>query len=330
MPKISIIVPVYCAESYLERCVESILSQTEKNLELILVDDGSIDNTGKMCDDFARKDARVVVIHQENSGVSIARNKGLAIARGEYIGFVDSDDWIEKNMYERLLKTVKKTDAEIVVCDALTVQSNTEKILDTIPPLLQNTTLKKEEINSETLLYLAGAVWRCVYKKDLIKINSIEFPAGIKMSEDRIFNILCMGYAKKIAYLKESYYNRFINLESVVHSFHADYFKLVKDAYYSTQVALDIAWNENIELKNAYLGQFIGGAFAAINNYFYKTCPWSFSEKLCSVKEICDDVELREAIVRSKNNSKRAKWILNKNVFLLSMYSILANIKHRR
>jgi glycosyltransferase involved in cell wall biosynthesis len=116
MPKISIIVPVYKVEKYLRRCLDSIVAQTFTNWECILVDDGSPDNSGKICDEYAEKDTRFRVIHQENQGVSAARNKGLDEAKGEWIGFVDSDDWIEPNMYEYLYSNAIKTKADVVIC----------------------------------------------------------------------------------------------------------------------------------------------------------------------------------------------------------------------
>ena len=106
--KISIIVPIYNVEKYLDRCIESIVGQTYKNLEIILIDDGSPDNCPQMCDEWAKKDDRIKVVHKENGGVSLARNKGMDIATGTYIGFVDSDDYIDKNMYEKLMDCKKK------------------------------------------------------------------------------------------------------------------------------------------------------------------------------------------------------------------------------
>ncbi len=107
-PKISIIIPVYNVEQYLGRCMESVLNQTYKNIEVILIDDGSKDRSSSMCDEWKAKDDRVVVIHQKNAGAGAARNAGLAIANGELIGFVDSDDWIQLNMYETLINAIKK------------------------------------------------------------------------------------------------------------------------------------------------------------------------------------------------------------------------------
>lgn len=115
-PKISIIVPVYKVEPYLRKCLDSIIAQTYTNLEIILVNDGSPDNCGAICDEYAAKDTRIIVIHKENGGVSSARNMGLDVATGEYIGYVDSDDWIEPDMYEYLLGLAKTHDADVAQC----------------------------------------------------------------------------------------------------------------------------------------------------------------------------------------------------------------------
>ena len=105
-PMISVIVPIYNVEKYLARCVDSIVNQTYKNLEIILVDDGSPDRCPQMCDDYAEKDSRIKVIHKKNGGLSDARNAGMAVATGEYISFIDSDDWIETSMFELLLNNI--------------------------------------------------------------------------------------------------------------------------------------------------------------------------------------------------------------------------------
>lgn len=116
MPLISIIVPVYKVEKYLHRCIDSILIQSFTDFELILVDDGSPDNCGNICDEYAEKDSRIVVIHKKNGGLSDARNSGIAMARGKYIGFVDGDDYIEKYMYESLYNNIKEADADMAIC----------------------------------------------------------------------------------------------------------------------------------------------------------------------------------------------------------------------
>lgn len=166
MIRVSIIIPVYNAEEHLTKCVESVLAQTEKNIEIILIDDGSRDSSLDICQAYEKQDERVRVIHQENFGVSVARNRGIEIAVGEYIGFVDSDDWIQRDMYERLLKEAEETGAEVVMCDAITVYSNGKIQVDTITQLLENQILKKSDFTPSLLLEMAGSAWRCIYKNN--------------------------------------------------------------------------------------------------------------------------------------------------------------------
>lgn len=145
-PLISVIVPIYDVESYLPKCVESVLRQTYTNLEIILVDDGSPDNSGKICDDFAARDPRVRVIHKENGGLSSARNAGLDAAHGEYITFLDSDDWIAEDAYEHLLSVMRKYDVKLVCGGNYNVSSKTgEQTLGVCPK-------KEEKITAEAMV----------------------------------------------------------------------------------------------------------------------------------------------------------------------------------
>ncbi len=116
---ISVIVPVYNVAPYLQRCVNSILAQTYQDLELIMIDDGSTDNSGSICDELQKKDPRIIVIHQNNQGVSAARNAGLDKCTGGYISFVDPDDWIEQNMYQDMVTAIKQKDADFAVCNVI-------------------------------------------------------------------------------------------------------------------------------------------------------------------------------------------------------------------
>lgn len=114
---ISVIVPVYNVKPYLQKCVDSIRNQTYQNLEIILVDDGSTDGSGEMCDEYANKDSRVIALHQKNAGQGAARNLGLDTAHGEWVGFVDADDWIDLNYYEKLVQAAETADADMACCD---------------------------------------------------------------------------------------------------------------------------------------------------------------------------------------------------------------------
>ena len=335
MIKLSIIVPIYNAQNHLKKCIESIMNQTEKDIEIILIDDGSTDDSLKICNEYQRKDFRINVIHQKNSGVSIARNQGIKIAKGEYIGFVDSDDWIDLDMFKRLLEEAKKTDADIVMCDATTVYSTGEKQEDTITQLATNRILDKSDFTPALLLEMAGSVWRCIYKNNNyrdkpIKSNKFYFPLGIKFSEDRIYNIYAFGYANKIDYIKESYYNRYMNEKSAVHRFHGDYFEAYKKSANEIEKAIYLAWNNDQCYQTAYLKQLITGSIMAICNYYYKTSTLDCFQKRTAVKKLCDDQMLRNAIEKTGFINKQAKWIVNKKINLLILYAKIANLKHNR
>lgn len=331
--KVSIIVPIYKAEEFLSHCVDSILKQTEKDFELILVDDGSPDNSGKLCDEYAKRDSRVKVIHQKNSGVSAARNAGIAAATGNYFGFVDSDDWIEPDMFEQLLNEAERTGSDVVMCDATTVYDDGRTQADTIMQLSENRILKKSDFTPSLLLEMAGSAWRCIYKNDRysdkLRKYPLAFPLGVKFSEDRIFNLYAFGQSNKVCYLKESYYNRFMNVKSAVHRFHQDYFEAYKKAAGGIEQAIRCVWDNDPELQKAYLGQFIGGAIGAICNYYYKTSPMTAVEKKNMVKRLCEDRQLRSAI-EAYGADRRSRWILNRKYNLLIAYAKLANWKHGR
>lgn len=334
MVKISIVIPIYNAEDHLQRCVDSVLNQTEKNIEIILVDDGSKDNSIEICKNYLNQDKRVQLIHQENSGVSAARNRGIEQACGEYIGFIDSDDWIEPNMYECLLREANQASADIVICDARTVYEDGKIQADTITQLSGNQILQKSEFTPSLLLEMAGSAWRCIYKNHryndkLQKQKTILFPLGVKFSEDRIFNLYAFGQANKIAYMKKVFYNRYMNKKSAVHRFHEDYFEAYKKAASCIERAIEFAWNNDINLQKAYLGQFISGALGAICNYYYKTSILTAEEKRSRVKKVCEDIQLRNAI-KKYGADKKSQWILDRKYWLLITYARLANLKHRR
>lgn len=171
MPLISIIIPVYNVEEYLSTCLESIINQTYQNLEIILVDDGSTDSSGRICDEYALKDERVLVIHQQNGGLSAARNSGLDIAKGDYIGFVDSDDYIELDMYEVLLNFAKNNNLDVSMCSAYEVfpEKKVKKRIDCFPPFI---TENIDEIINEIFINKRGgvavAVWCKLFKREVV------------------------------------------------------------------------------------------------------------------------------------------------------------------
>ena len=200
--KISVIVPVYNVEQYLERCVDSIINQTYTNLEIILVNDGSTDNSGKLCDELAKKDERIRVIHKENGGLSDARNRGIDEAESDLVGFIDSDDYIDSDMYEVLLKNLNNTDADLSMCALYDVYNNT--------PEAQVTNKETWELNSEQAIkmvmeakILSVTAVNKLYRKSLF--TDLKFEVG-KIAEDAFIMIKLLDKCEKIVATNEKKY----------------------------------------------------------------------------------------------------------------------------
>lgn len=321
VPKISIIIPFYNAEKYLSQCMESILVQTISSYEVIFVDDGSTDNGLLICEQYASQDGRIVVIHQENQGVSAARNRGIAAAAGDYIGFVDADDYIRPDMFQIMLDHAKKYDAEIVLCDSIAISGNGNQESETFVSLSSGGLLHRSEIKPPVLLEMAGAVWRCIYRTSFLKEHCIEFPVGLKISEDRIFNLLAMGYASKIAYVKEPLYFRTLNDESAVHRYHADYPAIVERGRVATVTAIEQAWGNNPEFQNCYKRQYVEACLNAIENEKRSDAHHSFWRRYLEIRSICSNPKLTEAITSTnyQKENLKCRWILQKRYFILSL-----------
>ena len=185
---ISIIVPAYNVEAYLVRCVESILNQTHGNLEIILINDGSKDSSGMICDAFAEKDSRIHVIHQENKGVSAARNAGLDIASGDWIGFVDSDDWIEPDMFEKLLNAAVESGKLVAVCGFVKYHLNgwkEKRACGYIPKVLGREQALEYMLSNK---YYEGHVCNKLFKCSLVHDLKVRFDETVHACEDLLFS----------------------------------------------------------------------------------------------------------------------------------------------
>lgn len=211
---ISIIVPIYNVEKYLDRCIKSILNQTYKNLQIILVDDGSPDNCGKICDEYALKDKRIEVIHKENGGVSSARNIGLEKVKGKYIGFVDADDYISEDMYESMLNLIKNNDADTCICNLYIEENNSLSIKN---KNIGNKIYNRMEILKEVILDKNIQSYPCnkLFKKELLK--KIKFPEG-KKYEDIGTTFYILENANKIIVTDKPYYYYYQRQDSTVNN----------------------------------------------------------------------------------------------------------------
>jgi glycosyltransferase involved in cell wall biosynthesis len=205
-------VPVYNVEDYVAKCIESITNQTYGNLEIILIDDGSTDKSGDICDEYSKKDNRVIVVHQENQGLSMARNNALDIAGGDYIGFVDSDDWISPDMYYILYSNIIEYDADMAICNFHFVDQNGDVVLDSegkyiyeknaavVKAVLQNDDKMAHYFHFDTYDVVA---WNKLYDKKLF--DGIRYPCG-KIFEDTFTTHKLIDKADKIVVLPEYEY----------------------------------------------------------------------------------------------------------------------------
>lgn len=187
-PIVSVIIPIYKVEKYMDKCINSVTKQTFNNLEIILVDDGSPDNSGRKCDDWKNKDSRIVVIHQKNSGVSTARNSGINIANGKYIVFVDSDDWLPLDAIEKLVSCAEKNNLDFVMGTAVAIGTVSKEIYgDNMGMLFQKSDLEQFMIFTDIIKTQLGP-WAKLYRMETIKNNDLSFPINIAYGEDKIFN----------------------------------------------------------------------------------------------------------------------------------------------
>lgn len=224
-PKISVIVPVYNVKDYLDICLQSVVAQTCHDIEIILIDDGSNDGCGAFCDDWAQKDDRIRVIHQQNQGLSAARNTGIKVAKGEYLSFVDSDDWMEPQMLENMQTAVEQHNSDIVVCRGQFVEPD-GKVTKTVGfdalKVMSKIEASKEILKDEEIPSFA---WNKIYRRRLF--DCIEYPVG-RLFEDTFTTYKLFYKAEKIVCIPYIGYNYRSNPESITRQRRSDVEKFIK------------------------------------------------------------------------------------------------------
>ena len=229
-PLISVIMPVYKTEKYLEASVESVVVQTYENIEIILVDDGSPDNSPYICDELAEKYDNVKVFHKVNGGLSDARNCGLKSASGKYVFFLDSDDTIDKNAISSMVEIAERELSDVVIPDRYYQCYEGENEKQLCHMFLDEKLYIEKPVKFATDVIIAnGRAWRAtsvLYRADVIKDNNCYFPKGYT-SEDVVFNLLFMSFAKKCSFIKEPTLNYLKRAESITTSFNKDFFDTI-------------------------------------------------------------------------------------------------------
>lgn len=212
-PLISVIVPIYNVEKYLARCVDSIVNQTYKNLEIILVDDGSPDRCPQMCDDYAEKNSRIKVVHKKNGGLSDARNAGIAVATGEYISFIDSDDYVSDDFFECLLDVMNKENSDIAECSVVKLYEDNrfDEFSDDLSVKTYDTQDAMSALIAENPFH--QHVWNKLYKTELVR--DIPYAVG-KLNEDEFWTYQVFGRANKVSKLNKTMYYYFQRNSSIM------------------------------------------------------------------------------------------------------------------
>jgi glycosyltransferase involved in cell wall biosynthesis len=227
LPIISVVIPVYNVENYLHRCIDSVLNQTFQDLEIILIDDGSKDSSGRICDQYAQKDKRIRVIHKENARVSAARNDGIILAKGKYVSFIDSDDWIEPEMYQEMINKAENLNLGFIMCDyKRRYKDYEEKRTQPIRGGYYSEKDIKNELFQCLIMFediefpptISNCV--CLFNLEFLKSNILYYDEDIHYCEDSILGSKIMYHATNFYYLKgHHYYNYFYNPNSTTNTY---------------------------------------------------------------------------------------------------------------
>lgn len=308
MPAISVIVPIYKAEKYLTRCVESILNQSFADLEVILVDDGSPDNCPRICDAYAKVDKRVRVIHKDNAGVSSARNKGIDASEGKYIAFVDSDDWLEPNMYSEMMNTAVEYDCDLVLCDCVKDYPDRSEVYThhIRQGFYDYDHLLKEYyphlLMMENVEYPATiSNWLCLWRRDLARGNlfgdHLNYVESVRFSEDLLFGAQLMSRANSFYYMKgQAYYHYCMNEDSVTHSFDSAKWKNYKLLYEEAeQYFLRIKVYDFRKQLDLMLLFFVYNYLSDLRS---GSCRMNYIDRFEAAKEVMNDREVQKMMNR--------------------------------
>jgi glycosyltransferase involved in cell wall biosynthesis len=332
--KVSVIVPIYNAENYLEACLKSILEQTFKDFELILVDDGSKDRSLKICETFAESDDRVVVIHQENCGSSSAKNTGLKVANGEYIAFCDADDTIDTDYIQNLYQGVLLDNVDVCIGNFAFITEKNGEILTRKTVEIEKGSYRIKEFMSFYPRYMTQAIigspCNKLYKHKIIVDNSLDFNTQLKNNEDTHFNFDFLSKCQSVYVSDKPYYNYYnrINVASASKGYIENIFDIYVLTYFK---AVDFlrktdTYDNNIGFQNQY---FIDLIIGAINGIVNGNNTLSKREALKKVRNICGNEAVCQAIktVRYKNIKKQLMVSLIKMKSYQLIYLVLKFVK---
>jgi glycosyltransferase involved in cell wall biosynthesis len=321
--KISVIIPVYNSELYISECIESLINQSLQECEFIFINDGSIDKSSQIIEKYSKQDSRIILINQENKGISIARNTGLDIATGEYIGFVDNDDFVKYDMYETLYNQAIKEDLDIVISKTILGRDGKYLIKDAIFPI--DKTYYQDFIQSKVMINLLKvedlfAVWNKIYKKSLIDENKICFPKNRIIEEDNMFNLQAFNFASKVKFIDYGgYYFRENAISESRNFIENDYFEKSLDKFH-----FDYIKEYNLKITYDIIGKL--KAIRFIQRVFYLTfvCV-TYKRYKFKVKTNYISKMLFHPTVYENAIKYHSAILQNKGIFESLLYKIIIN-----
>lgn len=303
--KVSVVVPIYNVEDYLDKCVESIVNQTYKNLEIILVNDGAKDHSGYLCDQWAKKDDRIKVVHKENGGLSSARNSGIDVATGEYIMFEDSDDWLELELIEKCVDRIVKDNSQLVIFGYKKVDEQGNNLGEFT---FDNNTISKEEIAEQLFHRIVemsfGYAWNKLYDFNVLKKSGLRNDSSIIDREDLVFNMQMLSYWDKISYLEFAGYNYLQRSTSLLHNSNLARLKNIKPF---CEKMYDIKFGNSESERKVYNMNILH----YLSDCIIKNVLWngelSKAEKIRWMKDIIKDCPNKEELFDDSDNPRHLK-----------------------
>jgi len=312
-PLLTVVIPVYNVEKYLKRCIDSILIQEWKNYDILLVDDGSTDNSPQICEDYAKAYDIISVIHKENGGLSEARNTGISNAEGEYVYFLDSDDWIEPNTFSDLAEVIESDQYDIISFNPEFVKSEHD-IIKSDSKRTKRLTGKEALIDMFSYGFITGFATDKIYRKALFTKNTIQFPVG-KYYEDLGTNYKLFLAAKKVYATNQKYYHYLIdNPDAITQSWNEkklrDMFEFYKEVFYSDFVRSQLN-QEELHISQLYYVNGLTHILASL----YKTKLHKHYSEIAS--------EVKQELEKNKMTCSEMKSIPNRNKYLLYRLHLL-------
>ena len=338
MIDISILMPVYNAEKYLNETIDTIKNQSFSNWELIIVDDGSTDNSKEICTKLMNDDKRIKYIFQENLGVSHTRNVALENAQGKYIVFVDSDDLIHEDYLKILINSIEKNNSDISVCNFIERKiSNTGKIEDITREFYLKEVMEMSEMKDYIMDFgnsgLLNPLWNKIYKREIIENNNITFNEKVETGEDFIFNLQYFRKTKKISFIKEMlYYYIRRNNNSITYKYIENMYEKGWEIHWLLESFLKDMGFYNEENAYVLYGNHLTGVFSAFLNLYHDHCKLTSKEKKAYIKKIISKSYVKECAA----NRKKDKGIIgltsllvriNNTVLISAVFKAIALVR---